>query len=136
MLWYTLSMRDGVHFTSDRLRDSEANVLSAHVYRYSPEQSMCSVRQSLLRVALGLAMNSLLCTSVTCSLSSSIISTTLLTWWKQLLIWFSRPSSSSYLCGFIDTELLVLILQKHGCYIVIWVGHNMDHMNWHLYCIL
>ena len=59
-VWCTLSLRDGVHFTSDRLRGSEANVLSAQVCRYSPEQSMCSVRQSLLRVALGLAMIELL----------------------------------------------------------------------------
>ena len=28
----------------------------------------------------------------------------------------------------IDTELLVLIVEKHGCNIVIWVAHNMDHM--------
>ena len=34
----------------------------------------------------------------------------------------------------IDNELLVFIVQKHGCNIVIWVVHNMDHMNWHLYC--
>ena len=37
---------------------------------------------------------------------------------------------------FIDTELLVLIVQKHGCYIVIWVAHNMDHMNVRSCCIL
>ena len=30
---------------------------------------------------------------------------------------------------FIDTELLVLTVLKHGCYIVIWVVHNMEHMN-------
>ena len=36
---------------------------------------------------------------------------------------------------FIDTELL-FIVQKDGCNIVIWIAHNMDHMNWHLYCIL
>ena len=112
------------------------NVLSAHVCRYSAEQSICSVRQSLLRVVLGLAINSLPVdfSHFQFEFINHFHDTPHLVEIAVYLV-VQAFFILIFVC-FIDTELLVLIVEKHGCYIVIWVAQNMDHINWHLNCIL
>ena len=84
--------------------------------RYSPEQSMCSVRHSFLRVALGLALNSLIAVDFR-HLQFEIISTTSSHLVKITVDLVVQALFVLILVCFIGTELLVLIVlgcTQHG----------------------